>query len=59
MVESFGGQDGPVVCVASRAKKLKGMRSFTRFPIPLETAVCRFQNLDCRGKPRAGFDRSD
>ena len=59
MVESFGGQDGSVVCVASCAKKLKSMRSFTGFPVSLETAACRFQNLDCRGKPRAGFDRSD
>ena len=59
MVESFGGQDGSIECVASRAEKLKSMRSFTEFQISFETAACRFKNLDCRGKPRAGFDRSD
>jgi hypothetical protein len=59
VVESFGSQNGFVVGVASCAEKLPSMRSFAGFPISLKTVACRFQSLECRSEPWAGFDRSD
>ena len=59
MVQSFGSQNGFVIGVASCAEKLTSMRGFAGFPISLKTVACRFQSLECRSEPWAGFDRSD
>jgi hypothetical protein len=59
VVQSFGSHNGFVIGVASCAEKLTSMRGFAGFPISFKTVACRFQSLECRSEPWAGFDRSD